>query len=99
MGTSDLRNVQDGRQHDAPCWTRQGKGVPVLRVVDPFETAVHVREDGTVDIGEQTGSRVRAGEDGVIVAELPSGVRANVGAVRMTEAPNTAASVTRKVRS
>jgi len=56
----------------------------VLRVVDPFETAVHVREDGTVDIGEQTDSRVRTGEDGVIVADLPPGVRANLGAVRMS---------------
>src|SRR5438874_2402976 len=84
VGTSDLRNVQDGRQHDAPCWTRQGKEAQVLRVVDPFETAVHVREDGTVDIGEQTDSRVRTGEDGVIVADLPPGVRANLGAVRMS---------------
>ena len=57
----------------------------MVRVVDPFETPVSVLEDGTVDVGAQAGSTVRSGDDGVIVAVVPSGVRANVGAVRMSE--------------
>jgi len=57
----------------------------VLRVVDPFETPLSVGENGDVEVGQQGRSTVRTGDDGVIVAELPSGVRANVGAVRMSE--------------
>ena len=57
----------------------------MIRVVDPFETPVAVLADGTVDTGPQAGSSVRSGDDGVIVAEAPPGVRANVGAVRMSE--------------
>ena len=54
-------------------------------VVDPFETSVSVCEDGTVGVAAQVGSDVRRVDGGIIVAEAPPGVRANVGAVRMRE--------------
>src|SRR6266566_150608 len=57
----------------------------VFLVVDPFENSVSVLEDGTVGVGAQVGSAVRSRDGGVIVAEAPPGVRANVGAVRMSE--------------
>ena len=87
---SDLGRAisETSKTHDHPmrhAWPKTPKGVAVLRVVDPFETPVSVLEDGTVDVGAQAGSTVRSGDDGVIVAVVPSGVRANVGAVRMSE--------------
>ena len=57
----------------------------MLLVVDPFETSVSVFEDGTVGVGAQVGSAVGSADGGVIVAEAPPGVRANVGAVRMRD--------------
>jgi quercetin dioxygenase-like cupin family protein len=56
-----------------------------VRVVDLFEKQVHILADGGVDAEPASHSSRPTGEQGVIVVEPAPGVRASVGAVRLTE--------------